>query len=91
MTGDDAEAGAAILQEDAAFRRHDAGAERREQRIDERYRVAVAVDGTEIDRVGVLGAAVPVGTGHRAVEADPAARLLRPVIRQEALDIDGGL
>src|ERR1043166_1324356 len=77
MAGDDAEAGAAIVQEDAAFGRHDAGAKRREQGIDERDRVAVAVYGAEIDRVGVLGAAMPVLARHFSVEPDPAARLLR--------------
>ena len=91
VAGNRAEAGAAIVQEDPALRRHDAGAERGKQRVDERHGVAVAIDGAEVDRIGVLGAAVPVRAGQGAVEPDFPACALGPVIGEETLDVDGNL
>ena len=51
VAGNGAEPAAAVVQDDAAFGPHDAGAESREQRVDERARVAVAVDDAHVDRV----------------------------------------
>src|SRR5262249_30580045 len=51
MIGVDHEAGAPIVQQDPALFRCDPGAEFAEQRIDEGYRHAIAINHREIDRI----------------------------------------
>src|SRR6266542_2883496 len=80
MPFDQAEAGAAVVQQHAALRRHDAGAEGGEQRIDERHCITVAVYCAEIDCVSLHSAAMPVWARHCPVEADLRPRLLGPRI-----------
>src|SRR5437764_14502810 len=44
-----------------------------------------AIDRAEIDRVGMLSAAMPIGSRHRPVYPDLRPRLLRPSVGQEVL------
>src|SRR5215469_18714819 len=88
MARDRAKPGAAIVQQDAALRRHDACPERGEQRIYERAGVSVAIDGTQVDSVLVLDLG-PVRSGPRAVEANRSASTFGARFGQKVDDIDG--
>src|SRR6266436_4157115 len=87
MAGDRAKAGPAIVQQHAAVRRQDAGPEAREERVDERAGVPVAVDDAEIDRVFVLDLG-PAWPGNCVVEPDFPAGALGASLGEEPADID---
>ena len=54
MPGRQGEAGAAVVQRDAGLAGDEAGAKARKQRLNERDHVALAVSGSQVDRVAAI-------------------------------------
>jgi hypothetical protein len=87
MGGIEREIGAAVLQHDAGASRHQAGAERAVEALDQRGRIALAIDGSDIN--GVAGEAAMgrhLVPAQRAGGIDQPAGLPRIVLRDQPFD-----